>query len=59
LKLNATIQEILKDPEIVKKLEELGFEPLVLNQTESESRLKSEITMWRDMIQAIGLKPVE
>ncbi len=56
MKLNAAILEILKEPEVVQKLEQIGFEPLYLDQPASEAMLRSEITKWGTMVDAIGLK---
>jgi tripartite-type tricarboxylate transporter receptor subunit TctC len=56
LKLNAAILEILKDPEVIGKLEQLGFEPLYLDQPQSEAMFRAEIAKWRTMVEAIDLK---
>jgi tripartite-type tricarboxylate transporter receptor subunit TctC len=56
VKLNTAILEILKEPDIITKLQELGFEPLYLDQPASEALFRAEIKKWQTMIEAIGLK---
>ena len=56
VKLNTAIKEILAEPAIVAKLSEIGFEPIYLDQAQSEEMYRAEIKKWRTMIEAIGLK---
>src|SRR4029078_8870391 len=56
-KLNAAINEILKDPDVAARLEQLGFEPLSLDQNAADSMFRSDIVKWRSMVEAINLKP--
>jgi len=56
LKLNTAILEILKEPEVVTKLEQIGFEPLYLDQPGSEAMFRTDIAKWRKMVEAINLK---
>ena len=56
-KLNVAINEILKDPEVSSRLEELGFEPLSLDQKSAEAMFRTDIGKWRRMVEAINLKP--
>ncbi len=56
IKLNTAIREILKEPTIVAKLQELGFEPIDLDQPASDAMFRAEIKKWQTMIEAIGLK---
>ena len=56
-KLNAAINEILKDPAVAARLEQLGFEPLSLDQNAADSMFRSDIVKWRSMVEAINLKP--
>jgi tripartite-type tricarboxylate transporter receptor subunit TctC len=56
-KLNAAINEILKDPEVASRLEQLGFEPLNLDQKAADTMFRSDIVKWRSMVEAINLKP--
>jgi tripartite-type tricarboxylate transporter receptor subunit TctC len=55
-KLNAAILEILKEPDTIAKLEQLGFEPLYLDQPQSEAMFRAEIAKWRTMVEAIDFK---
>ena len=55
-KLNVAINEILKDPEVSSRLEELGFEPLSLDQKSAEAMFRTDIGKWRRMVEAINLK---
>jgi len=56
-KLNVAINEILKDPEVASRLEQLGFEPLNLDQKSAEAMFRTDIDKWRSMVEAINLKP--
>jgi len=55
--LNVAINEILKDPEVASRLEQLGFEPLSLDQKAADTMFRSDIVKWRSMVEAINLKP--
>lgn len=54
--LNVAINEILKDPEVASRLEQLGFEPLNLDQKAADTMFRSDIVKWRSMVEAINLK---
>ena len=56
VKLNEAIAEVLKEPAVGAKLQELGFEPIYLDQKASDEMFRAEIGKWRTMIEAIGLK---
>lgn len=56
VKLNAAINEILKQPDVVERLKKLGFEPLSLDQKAADAMFRTEIGKWRDMVEAINLK---
>jgi tripartite-type tricarboxylate transporter receptor subunit TctC len=56
IKLNAAILEILKDPEIISRLEQIGFEPIYLDLPQSQAMFREEIAKWRAMVEAIELK---
>jgi tripartite-type tricarboxylate transporter receptor subunit TctC len=55
-KLNEAINEILKEPDVAARLEQLGFEPLNLDQRASEAMFRADIGKWRSMVEAINLK---
>lgn len=56
VKLNTAINEILKEPDVVARLAELGFEPQIQTQPEAEAQFRSDIAKWRTMVEAINLK---
>ncbi len=53
--LNATIEDVMKDPALQQKLTSIGFEPLSGTQTQAESMFKAEVTKWGTMVTALGL----
>jgi tripartite-type tricarboxylate transporter receptor subunit TctC len=54
LKLNAEINEIMKEPEAQQKVKAIGFDPIVKNQAETIEYFKSEVANWGKMTRAIG-----
>jgi tripartite-type tricarboxylate transporter receptor subunit TctC len=56
-KLNVAINEILKDPDVTARLDQLGFEPLSVDQKSAETMFRMDIDKWRRMVEAINLKP--
>jgi tripartite-type tricarboxylate transporter receptor subunit TctC len=56
-KLNVAINEILKDPDVTARLDQLGFEPLSVDQKSAETMFRTDIDKWRRMVEAINLKP--
>jgi tripartite-type tricarboxylate transporter receptor subunit TctC len=53
-KLNAEINQIIREPEAQEKLKTLGFEPIVKTQAETVAYFKSEVANWGKMTSAIG-----
>jgi tripartite-type tricarboxylate transporter receptor subunit TctC len=53
-RLNAEINEIMKEPEAQQKLKSLGFEPMLKTTAEANAFLKSEVEKWGKMSRAIG-----
>ncbi len=53
--LNKAVEEVMKDPGIVKKLTSIGFDPLQNTQTEAESYFRSEVDSWGKMVKALNL----
>ena len=53
-KLNAEINEIMKEKEAREKLGTIGFEAIVKTRTEAAEYFKSEIATWGRMTRAIG-----
>jgi tripartite-type tricarboxylate transporter receptor subunit TctC len=54
-KWHATILQMAGDPEIRRRLGELGFNPVADTPAEFEKRLKSEMTKWNDVIKNVGI----
>jgi tripartite-type tricarboxylate transporter receptor subunit TctC len=54
-KLNATIEEVMKDPQLVQKLTSIGFDPINGTQAQAESYFRAEVANWGKMVKALGL----
>jgi tripartite-type tricarboxylate transporter receptor subunit TctC len=55
-RLNAEMQKILKEPEVVEKLKGLSFIPAGEPRQAFAAYIEAEITKWRGVIQAAGVK---
>jgi tripartite-type tricarboxylate transporter receptor subunit TctC len=55
-KLNAAIDEIVKQPEVQQRFAALGFDPVTGDQAEADKRFKAEVAQWGKMVTALGLK---
>jgi tripartite-type tricarboxylate transporter receptor subunit TctC len=55
-RLNTEMQRILKDPEVVEKLKGLSFVPAGESREAFAAYIAAEITKWRGVIQAAGVK---
>jgi tripartite-type tricarboxylate transporter receptor subunit TctC len=53
--LNQTLQEILTEPEVKKRLLELGIEARASTPEEISARLKSDIDKWQNVIEKAGI----
>ncbi|MFZ0424851.1 MAG: tripartite tricarboxylate transporter substrate-binding protein [Xanthobacteraceae bacterium] len=53
--LNATINDIVKSPDVRKKLADMGFDPITLPQAQAELLFATEVKKWGDMVKALGL----
>ena len=49
-RLNGVIVASLKDPEIVKKLNDLGADPLPMSPAEFKSFISAEVVRWREIV---------
>jgi tripartite-type tricarboxylate transporter receptor subunit TctC len=56
-KLNAEVNRTLRDPEMIKRLEEEGSEAMGGTPQDFERFLKTEYERWRDIVRATGAKP--
>jgi tripartite-type tricarboxylate transporter receptor subunit TctC len=53
-RLNAEINEIMKEPEVQQKVKSIGFDPIIKTQVEAADYFKSEVATWGKMTRAIG-----
>src|ERR1700722_4187838 len=53
--LNSALQDILAEPDVKKRLLELGIEAKASTPQEIEDRLKSDIVKWRKVIEKAGI----
>ena len=53
--LNQALQEILSEPEVRKRLLELGIEAKASQPEEISARLKSDIDKWQKVIEKAGI----
>ena len=56
-KVNALIQETMRDPEVVAKLNATLLEPVAESIEESRKFIASEIVRARELLQSVGFKP--
>jgi len=55
-KLNREINAILAEPDMTKRLVELGGEPLIQSPDEFGEMVKAETEKWRKVVEFAGLK---
>jgi tripartite-type tricarboxylate transporter receptor subunit TctC len=53
--LNASINDIVKTPEVQKKLTDMGFDPITGSQAQADAMFAAEVKKWGDMVKALGL----
>jgi tripartite-type tricarboxylate transporter receptor subunit TctC len=56
-KLSAAIVEILKQPDVVKRLDGLSAEPIASTPAGMAAIMKDDAERWRSVIRAAGVKP--
>jgi tripartite-type tricarboxylate transporter receptor subunit TctC len=54
-KLNAEVEEVIKDPAVQKRLQTFGFDPIHGSAGQADAYFKSEVTKWGSMVKALGL----
>ena len=54
-RLNAEINRVMTDAEVLDKLKAIGFDPIVKDQAATVDYFKSEIANWGKMVKAIGI----
>ena len=55
LKLNTEINQIMKSPDVLAKLAQIGFEPISKTLPETEAYFKTEVANWGKMVRAAGV----
>ena len=53
--LNAAINDIVKTPDVAKKLGDMGFDPITGSQAAADAMFAAEVKKWGDMVKALGL----
>ncbi len=54
-KLNAAIEQVMKDPALRQKLTSIGFDPIEGSQAQAETYFKAEVAKWGKMVKTLGL----
>ena len=54
-KLNAAINEVIKDPALQQRLAAIGFDPIEGSQAQAEAFFKAEVAKWGTMVKTLGL----
>jgi len=54
-KLNAEINQVMKDADVLQRLKAIGFDPIVKNEAETVAYFKGEIANWGKMVRAVGI----
>ena len=54
-KLNATIEEVMKDAALRQKLTSIGFDPIEGSQQQADTFFKAEVAKWGKMVKTLGL----
>jgi tripartite-type tricarboxylate transporter receptor subunit TctC len=55
VRLNTEINQIMKEPDVLKKLAQIGFEPIFKNHPETDAYFKNEVANWGKMVRAAGV----
>jgi len=54
-KLNAEINVVMKDPEVLARLKAIGFDPIVKDLAATNEYFRGEIANWGKMVKAVGI----
>src|SRR5439155_26594061 len=54
-RLNAELNRVMTDAEVLEKLKAIGFDPIVKDQPATVDYFKSEIANWGKMVRAVGI----
>ena len=53
--LNAAINDTIKNPDVRKKLSDIGFDTIEGSPAQAEAMFKAEVGKWGDMVKALNL----
>jgi tripartite-type tricarboxylate transporter receptor subunit TctC len=53
--LNTAIDDIVKSPDVAKKLSDMGFDPITGSQPQADAMFAAEVKKWGDMVKALNL----
>jgi len=53
--LNAAINDIVKSPQVEKKLTDMGFDPITGSQAAADAMFAAEVKKWGGMVKTLGL----
>jgi tripartite-type tricarboxylate transporter receptor subunit TctC len=53
--LNSQVENVLKEPEMLAKLDALGFEPMFGNSADSQRDFDADVAKWARLVDSIGL----
>lgn len=53
--LNTAINDTIKNPDVQKKLDTIGFDPIQGSPAQAEAMFKAEVNKWGDMVKALSL----
>lgn len=56
-RLNAEISRALQNPDVKRRIEELGAEPLALTPAQFRDYIDADVRRWSDTLQKIGIRP--
>lgn len=54
-KLNALIDDIMNEPDVVSKLQHMGFDPIHTPQSQADKFFRSEVDKWGQMVTTLGI----
>jgi tripartite-type tricarboxylate transporter receptor subunit TctC len=54
-KLNAEINQLMKDPDAQAKLKTVGFDPVEKNVSEIDAYFRNDVATWGKMVRSVGL----
>ena len=54
-KLNAAVEEVIKDQAMQDKLKAIGFDPIHGSPDEADKYFRAEVKKWGEMVDALGL----